>query len=150
MIRTRARLLLLATLGLGCGEHTLPPSEAARAEPPTSSLWSSDCASWAGMPLPLPALGGALEDSDCAPGSPPAGAAGRAVNVGHVGVTDADALHAKYLALAVAAGWTPRSPPTKIPSFTHAAHPGFVLTLDRHFAREEGWYTGVFSARPQR
>lgn len=79
-----------------------------------------------------------------------AGAEGNAVNVGHVGVKDDAALHDRYITTSAAAGCCPLDPPAKIPTFTHSGYPGFILKLDRHFAREEGWYTGVFSVRPAR
>ena len=158
MNRTLASLLTLALLSLGCAtsEGTPPPSQAApgaatpAAEPAYPQLWSADCKTWAGLTLPLPELGGELEDSDCAPGAPPSGADGNAVNVGHAGVKDAAALHGRYITMAEAAGWRPLDPPAKIPTFTNATYPGFVLKLDSHFAREEGWYTGVFSVKAQR
>ena len=40
--------------------------------------------------------------------------------------------------------------PAKISTFTHTAYPGFPPKLDRQFAKEEGWYTGVFSVKAQR
>ena len=63
---------------------------------------------------------------------------------------DAAALHSKYISMAEAAGRAPLSPPAKIPPFTHTTYPCFVLKLDRHFAKEEGWHTGAFSVKPRR
>jgi hypothetical protein len=50
-----------------------PRAMGAPAEPAYPQIWPTDFKTSVGLRLPLPELGGALEDSDCTPGTPPFG-----------------------------------------------------------------------------
>ncbi|MBK9369311.1 MAG: hypothetical protein IPN01_23940 [Deltaproteobacteria bacterium] len=137
-------LFIGALTACGGAEQVASPGPSAPIPAPPAveapDPWSPDCATWAGIPLPAP--DGALE-TPCAPGSPPTGAAGRTVGVLHRGVTSAEALRERYVALVTSAGWTLLTPEKRTTpgyDFTHTAYPGWVLTLDGDFKGESEDY----------
>ena len=61
----------------------------------------------------------------------------------HRGVTSAEALRERYVALVTSAGWTQLTPEKRTHpgyDFTHTAYPGWVLTLDGDFKGESEDY----------